>query len=142
MSQLSPTLKFRLDAYNARKNNLEAKNQLLSAQSEQIKDLRTIATLALQQNYGKTGLDICAFNSTDTDNTLLVNLEKYNQTKTMVPIDFLDLHAVCILETENINDTNKDITTLYNAQNISTKEYCTLLGQTEECNTKQIYENT
>ncbi|MBP9791736.1 MAG: hypothetical protein KBC27_00810 [Rickettsiales bacterium] len=142
MSQLSPTLKLRLDAYKARKQNIEAKNALFKEQSEQATDLKTIITFALQQNYGKTGLDICAFNSNGEDNALLVNLEKYNQTKIFATVGFVNLHAVCILETETINDTNKDTATLYNTQNIATKDYCSLLGQNEECDLKQIYENT
>ena len=141
MSTLSPTLRMRLKAHEERKKNIEIQNKTLSEQQNSAADYKKLAEFAVKQEYGKDGLNLCAISSIENHNeTLLVNLIQYNNTKTLINIDFQSLHAICILESYNVNDSGEEISNLFSRQNYTKVEYCQMLGQNSNCSPEQIYD--
>jgi uncharacterized coiled-coil protein SlyX len=127
MTNLSPTLKLRVDAHKARKQNIanqelklkeqnktiEEHTKTIDEQTTKIQTLSQMLQYAIQSNYGKDGLDLCTIHTENTTELLLVNLDKYNQPQIQtLTLGFLDIHTICLMEMQNARDTNTTLSSL------------------------------
>ena len=142
MVNLSPTLQQRVDAYKARKQHLQDKENTITEQNETISALKQIAQHSMKHNYGKNGLNLCTIHTDNNTEILLVNPTTYHEQNIQdLGLSFLDVHTICVLEMHNAQDTNTPLTSIYNSQTPPI-EYCTMLGQQPECKLDTIYENS
>lgn len=133
MSNLSHTLKIRLKAYEARQKKITDQQSQIIGQNSTLAEYKHISELAISQDFGTIGLNICAISNIQNQTLLLVNLDRYNTLKSMLTVDFSNLHALCFIEMNNVSDAGEDVSTLYSSQTIVTEDYCVLLGQDPNC---------
>lgn len=100
-----------------RKANIEHNNK--------VTDLKELAAFSLKQDFGKDGLNICSVSTFNTQDSLLVNIATFNQTNIKsLNVSFLDLHAICLLETKTISDVGGAFTERYSPHTVINEEYC------------------
>ena len=139
MAKLSPTLQLRIQARAERAINLKNKDKQIQDQEAVITKLIEISLYAIKHDFGKDGLDLCRIATVGDKEILLVNIIKFNDPHIQsINATFLDLHATCLLEMDEIATTNGIFSDMYNYQIVSANEYCSLLGQSDDCELEKV----